>query len=82
MLMFKNLKNNLNILKIEDLNTLVDQVPEDHRIAMTKLTFGMMTHPGYQNTQYVWSKDDFELGSALGKQSTAIFDLPQQIYIK
>lgn len=60
-------KQETKIYQLEDLNSLVDNVPEQLQDAVTQIHYGIISHEAYNNSEYVWSKDDFELGTPLGK---------------
>ena len=55
------------VYQLEDLSSLVENVPEKLQDAVTQIHYGIMSHEAYNNSSYVWSKDDFELGTPLGK---------------
>ncbi|CAH1715772.1 unnamed protein product [Chironomus riparius] len=55
------------VYQLEDLSSLVDNVPENLQDAVTQIHYKMISHQAYDNNRYVWSKDDFELGTPLGK---------------
>jgi hypothetical protein len=55
------------VYQIEDLSSLVENVPEKLQDAVTQIHYSMISHDAYNNSNYVWSKDDFELGTPLGK---------------
>lgn len=51
---------------IEDITNLIDTVPNDYKASVTKSMIDMINHNAY-GKKYKWSKDDFEMGCALGK---------------
>lgn len=55
------------VYQLEDLSSLVDNVPEQLQDAVTQINYNIISHDAYNNNSYVWSKDDFELGTPLGK---------------
>ena len=55
------------VYQLEDLSSLVDNVPEHLQDAVTQIHYGIISHEAYNNSRYVWTKDDFELGTPLGK---------------
>lgn len=55
-----------NVYQIEDLTALAENVPEELQDAVTQINYKILTHEAY-GQPYQWSKDDFELGTPLGK---------------
>lgn len=55
------------VFGVEDLENLVANVPEKERDAVHYQSYQIMDHEAYINKNYRWCKDDFELGSSLGK---------------
>ncbi|KAL7051426.1 hypothetical protein ACKWTF_004462 [Chironomus riparius] len=60
-------KEETKVYQLEDLSSLVENVPEKLQDAVTQIHYGILCHEAYNNCSYVWSKDDFELGTPLGK---------------
>lgn len=55
------------VFATEDISKLIDDAPELLQAPLTSLNYSMMTHNAYNNPSYKWSKNDFELGTPLGK---------------
>jgi len=55
------------VYQLEDLSSLSDEVPEHLQDSVMQIHYKMINHEAYNNSNYVWSKDDFELGTPLGK---------------
>ncbi|XP_055586918.1 aurora kinase B-like [Uranotaenia lowii] len=51
---------------MDNLPELIDGVSSENVVGVTQYIVNMMSHPAYGNS-YQWSKDDFELGCALGR---------------
>lgn len=51
----------------EDLSILVENLPEGMQGPLTTLNYSIINHDAYNNPNYRWSKQDFELGTPLGK---------------
>jgi hypothetical protein len=60
-------KQEVKVYQLEDLSSLVDNVPEKLQSAVTQIHYNILSHEAYNNSAYTWSKDDFELGTPLGK---------------
>jgi hypothetical protein len=60
-------KQQEKVYQPEDLAFLVQHLPENLQDPVTQIHYNVMNHEAYNNTNYVWSKDDFELGTALGR---------------
>lgn len=54
------------VYTLDDLPQLIDGVSSEHVVGVTQSIVSMMSHPAY-GKKYHWSKDDFELGGALGR---------------
>lgn len=51
----------------EDLSSLVENLPEKIQEPITMMSYTIINHEAYNNSRYKWSKNDFELGTPLGK---------------
>ncbi|KXJ73311.1 aurora kinase B [Aedes albopictus] len=51
---------------MDDLPQLIDGVSSENVVGVTQYIVNMMSHPAY-GSSYQWTKDDFELGCALGR---------------
>ena len=60
-------KAEAKVYQIEDLASLVENIPEKLQDPVTQIHYEMINHEAYDNSNYIWSKDDFELGTPLGK---------------
>lgn len=55
------------VYECEDLSLLVENIPEDLHAPITALSYAIFTHDAYNNLNYKWKREDFELGTPLGK---------------
>lgn len=60
------------VYAFEDISTIVENVPEDLQGPITTLSYAIINHEAYNNPNYKWKKDDFELGTPLGKGRIAV----------
>lgn len=51
----------------EDLSMLVENLPDSLQDPIATFSYNIITHQAYNNPRYQWSKNDFELGTPLGK---------------
>lgn len=60
-------KQEKKVYACEDLSLLVENLPEHLQGPLTALNYSIINHDAYNNPNYKWKKDDFELGTPLGK---------------
>lgn len=60
-------RQEVKIYQLEDLSSLVENLPENLQDPVTQINYDIICHEAYNNPEYIWSKDDFELGTPLGK---------------
>ena len=62
-----NRREENKVYQLEDLSSLSENLPEHLQDPVMQIHYKMINHEAYDNNNYVWSKDDFELGTPLGK---------------
>lgn len=73
-----NRKQAVKVYGIEDLSTLSEHLPENLQDAVNTMHYNLICHDAYNNPKYEFTKDDFELGTPLGK---GLFCICQQDYV-
>jgi hypothetical protein len=65
----------------EDLSMLVENLPEQLQDPITTISYNIMNHEAYNNPRYKWTKNDFELGTPLGKGKIMLIMLNTRYFI-
>lgn len=68
-----NNRQQTKVYGTEDLSMLVENLPEAFQDPITTISYNIINHKAYNNPLYKWTKNDFELGTPLGKGKNSFY---------